>query len=272
MVRLILCAISLAALPASAEDVGKLIRECDEIAGGPITSGCCECAKLEAVAKKSTDQAALAKIALESKYDASARHSAAGRLTDQALLSKVSETGWDPIVRARATAALDPSNPSLKRISGYSDTPGAIARIKLAVQDPIIRARFPRIVFTAQIGEIFQSYGSNSAKPGESVHFALSQDGKTLAEKSWKTNFPGVIDYSVRPGSYEGALAFQRADLDGSGFLKVLLAYPLNNPAIDIYDLKKLSNSEIPELRDAAEQRIREICAGPRNMFNAVCP
>lgn len=248
---MVICAL-LAALPARAEDVEKLIRECNEFASKPIPSGVGACDKLEAAVKKSTDQTALAKVALEAKYDSDARQAAVEKLTDQALLAKIAETGQDPIDRAKAVAAMDGSNPSLKRLAGSlegvsSHTSESIARVKLAMQDPRIRGRFPRLVFTARVGGIHQGYGDSLAMPGEAVYFVLSQDGKTLAKGNWKTDFPQAI-YSTVP-SYTPP-AFQGADVHGEEFLIVLL----QNPVFTQDDLNALSWSVIPELRLAAQR------------------
>jgi hypothetical protein len=211
-----------------------------------------------------TDQALLAKIALKDQ-DFYIRLKAVKRLTDQAMLTQVAENGGDQFVRATAIAAMDESNPALKRLAGdlgasTSDAGGSIARVKLAIQEPLIRSRLPRIVFAPRVSDVSQSY-TQSGVPldmrGESVSFVLSQDRKKLAEKEWSTDFPGQ----------SAALTFLAAKVHGED----LLAELLHNAVFMQDDLAKLSSSEIPEVRQAAvgnltnQALLAKIAAGDKN-------
>jgi uncharacterized DUF497 family protein len=212
-------------------------------------------------AEKLTDQVLLAKVALvDMDFDAlhlkgefDVRRIAAGKLTDQALLAKIAVGGKSRTVRAMAVAAMDESNPALRRLAGNLgastfDTFESVARVKLAIKGPRIRDRFPRIVFVPRVSNLSQLYdgkGGPFVVSGESVFFELSQAGETLAKKNWITNFPGMS----RPLTFLGAEVH----------CEELLVGLLHNPLFTEDDLAALSSSEIPEVRQAAKQRLGQI-------------
>ena len=204
-------------------------------------------AKIAAVAEL-TDQASLAKIAVESK-DPIVRGAAAGKLTDQAALAKIAVESEDPVIRTKAIAAMDGSNPALRRLAGLGGsslsgracsgdscrTGTSIAEIKLAIQEPRIRSRLPGIVFAASVSAESRSYsggGGSVIASGESVSVVLSQAEKTLAEKHWSTGFPTLSDFPVR---------FWPAGVHGED----LLAELLRSAVFTQDDLAELSSSEI---------------------------
>jgi len=191
-----------------------------------------------------TDQATLAKIAVEDKYEVS-RRAAVGRITNQAFLAKISERAEDRFVRAVAIAALDGSNPALKRLAGDLgtetwDSVRSVARIKLAIQEPRIRNRHPGIVFAPSVSPHSLSYfapnGGQANKQGESVTFVLSEAGDTLAKQNWSSDFPKGTD----------TLAFLAASVNNESLLVELFHRFTQS------DLAELSTSEIVEVRKAA--------------------
>ena len=214
-----------------------------------------------AAVEKLTDLALLAKIAVEDK-NPTVRHVAAEKLTDQASLTKTAETPEDPedpVDRAEAIAELYESNPAMKRLAGNlgaltSDAGESIARIKLAIQEPRIQSRFPRIVFAASVYRVSRSYsyvdpqyGPGGIMRGESVSFVLSQDRKTLAEANWSTYFPQqTTDFT-----------FLAANVYGGD----LLADLLHSAVFTQDDLAELSSSEIPEVRRAAVRNLTDQAA-----------
>jgi hypothetical protein len=198
-----------------------------------------------------TDQAKLAKIAIED-HDLYVRLRAVENLNDQALLAKVAEKGGDKFVRTMAIAAMDKSNPALKLLAGdlgtsTSESGASIARIKLAIQEPPIRNRLPRILFVGSVSDISQTY-TRSGIPlemrGESVSFVLSEGRNKLAEKGWRTDFPGQL----------ATVTFLGAKVHGED----LLAELLHHAVFTQDDLTELSSSEIPEVRQAAVGKLTD--------------
>jgi hypothetical protein len=197
---------------------------------------------------KLTDQALLAKIAVEGKYD-EAREAAVEKLTDQALLAKIAEQEESRFIRAKAVAAMDESNPALKRWAGdlsalTSDTVESIARFRLAIHEPRITNRFPKVIFLVALRPYYQEYfslngtGDERTMSGELVRFTLNQATVTLALKDWGTNFPAKTKDPT----------FLAAQVHGED----LLAELLDRAEFTQGDLAELSSSEIPELRQAA--------------------
>lgn len=211
----------------------------------------------QAAVGRLTGQAALAKVAFEGKAS-SVRIAAIGKLTDQTALAKVAENGGDRSVSAAAIAAMDDSNPALKREAGNlgastDDAIVSVARIKLAIQEPRIRNRFPRIVLMARVFPIWQGYGVYgnilARMDGEDVTFVLSQAGKTLAQKHWSTDFPGSMPESGMPG---------RTVLPAKVHGGDLLAELLHNAVFTPDDLAELSSSEILMVRQAAVRNLTD--------------
>jgi hypothetical protein len=204
-----------------------------------------------AALRKLTDQAALTKVAVESK-DAAVRSAAVEKLTDQAFLATIAEKGSDRFVRSKAIAAMDGANPAMKRLAGYlgaltSDALESIARIKLAIQEPRIRNRLPRIAFASVVSGDDARYQKSAGvvyMPGERVSFVLSRAGETLAENHWSTDFPKQTP----------ELAFTAASVHGED----LLARLLHGAVFRQDDLSELSSSEIPELRQAAVRNLTD--------------
>jgi hypothetical protein len=213
-----------------------------------------------------TDQSLLAKIATQNK-DIDVRLAAIGKLTDQALLVKIFEDKNDvfsvsAVIRTAAVAAMDASNPFIKGIAQLDVQAGllkgsneelstspevSIARLKLAIQEPRIRARFPGILLSARVSAKQVGYSTGGFKGvsllrGESISVSLSQGGETLAEKDWVSDFPRTM-LPFNPDS-----DFEYARVRGDE----LLARLLRNAVFTQDDLSDLSLSEIPEVRSAA--------------------
>lgn len=215
----------------------------------------------KAAIEKLTDQAPLAKVAVAA-INADARRATVGKLTNQTLLAKIAVEDKDQITRLLAIASMDGSNPALKSHAelgesslgitpsqvAYRDRAGrSIARIKLAIQEPRIRSRFPGIVSAISVDAVSQSYTGNKHAEGESISVILSQSGETLAVKDWSTDFPMMIS--------EYGPHFIPAEVHGED----LLAELLSNSVFTQDDLVELSSSKIPEVRLAARQRLAQI-------------
>ena len=210
-----------------------------------------------------TDQMLLAKIAIGNNSPV-VRDAVFRKLTNQTLLTRLAAEDMNRDVRLRAIAAMDESNPAIKHFAGDLHNSSlnpieSIARIKLAVQEPHIRNRFPGILLTVSYSNIFQSYGEFGIKSvtGESVSFVLSQTGKVLAKREWKTVFPTTFKFGL--GSQSTPI-FLPAEVHG----EELLAELLRNKEFTQDDLAGLSSSEIPELRLVALQKHAEIQNNPK--------
>jgi hypothetical protein len=206
----------------------------------------------QAAVQKLTDHALLEKVAAESSYWA-VRQNAIGKLDEQAALTKAAKEIQDRSLRLQAIAARDPSDPNLNYLAGNlgaptSDPMQSAARIKLAIREPRIRNRFPLIVFTPQVALRSHGYfgiSKGGTMPGESVAFELRQAGQTLAQKTWSTVFP----------QQTWEFVFLAAHVDATDLLRELLRKAVFTPD----DLAELSSSEIPELRQAAQERLAQI-------------
>ena len=150
-------------------------------------------------------------------------------------------------MRVKAVAAMDESNPALERLAGdlvalTSDVLASTARIMLAIQEPTIKNRLPRIVFIPSVTPKYRGYLTeerhNVSIQGESVSFVLSWAGKAVAAKEWSTEFPSITE----------KLEFLPAEVHGEDLLKVLL----KSAVFTQDDLAELCASEIPEVRRAA--------------------
>jgi len=160
----------------------------------------------------------------------------------------------DPIALAEAVAGLSETDPALKVMAGFMGGPAAntrqaIARIKLALIDPVIRSRLPRAEFRLSISGNSAGYSglasaaSGNARGGsirgESVLFMIGQDGHILAREGWNSSFPEIV------GSLSG---FCGAKVVAGKFLAQLL----RQPEFKREDLAGLSKSRIPEVREGA--------------------
>ena len=207
-----------------------------------------------------TDQALLARFATQ-RADLDVCQAAIEKLTDQALLTRLAQKEEDRSVRAAAIAAMDGSSPAVRSWAGdlgtlTFDLIESTARVSLAIREPRVRDRFPRIVFTARTNPNVQLYRSVLAgvgaipgheggmTPGESVCFALCEDGKSIAKRIWKTDFPQHTD----------TFAFVPARVTGAELLGELLRFNRFTQE----DLIALSASDVPEFREAVVWKLTD--------------
>ena len=192
-----------------------------------------------------TDQAQLAKVA-QTGVDPHVRWIAVAKLKDQALLAEVA-AGRDPLVRAKAIAAIAEDSPELEHLTGdlgalTTDAGESIARVRLALEDPLIHSRLPALEFTPGVSEMSVTYAagvaSRAPKQGESIAFVVTQGRKTLAKNNWVTVFPPQTK----------TRDFVAAEVHG----EELLAELLHNGAVTQDDLAGFAASGIPEVRLAA--------------------
>ncbi len=253
------CALLFTNIPfaTNSKDIEVLIRKC-------ALHDMDACSDLSAAVPNLNDQELLAKIAVEDR-DAVVRLAAVEKLTDRALLAmvglKAEDDGYTGYIRHKGIAAMDDSDPAMKSLVGFHggtlDAGEWIARIRLAIQEPRIRSRFPRIVFAARVSLLWQGYYLGANMPGESVSFVLSHGGETLAKKKWSTNFPDSLYLSQDHATHArsaGAYDFLPADVHGED----LLAELLHNAVFTQVDLAELCSSEIPELPQAALRNVTD--------------
>ena len=134
--------------------------------------------------------------------------------------------------------------------------------MKLATQEPTIRARFPRLHCNAKVGPTSQEYGYGrygqgqvylGRMHGEDLTLTLRQDNTTIAEASWSTNFPHSTKLITH---FIGAEVSLVDDL----MTTLLLRREFTQA-----DLAVLSKSSLPDVRAAAA---RFVCPGQ----TSVCP
>jgi hypothetical protein len=192
-----------------------------------------------------TDQAQLAKVA-QTGVDQHVRWTAVTKLRDRALLAELA-TARDPLVRARAIASIEEDNPEFGHLTGdlgalTTDAGESIARVRLALEDPLVHRRLPAITLVPRVSELSVAYTGGGAKrapmQGESVSFVVTQGRKTLAKNSWSTDFPAQTK----------TRGFVAAEVHG----EELLAELLHNEAVTQNDLAEFARSETPEVRYAA--------------------
>jgi hypothetical protein len=149
-------------------------------------------------------------------------------------------------------SSLSDADPALRLLAGsmhagFAHDPAvALARIKLALREPRIKARLPQLALRVTIRDISANYLTGCTVPGERVDFEVLQGGKSLARKRWSSVFPGAI-YIADPAKKSG-FDFVPAAVNGGELLVNLLRHP----AFTQDDLAELSRSEIPEVRAAA--------------------
>jgi hypothetical protein len=226
----------------------------------------------ETAVRKITDQALLTRVAIGDK-DEYVRRAAVERLTDQAVLAKVAigdkdgNVRWvaverlvdpalkaqlkSPVGRANLIGELQDSDPILMkiatdRIGATLDASECIARMKLAVREPRIQSRFPGLQCKTYARETGQRYLGSGILflHGETVFIRFHQNGKTLAEARWHTEFPPSTTSSY----------FKPADVNGGELLKKLFHLRAFTPE----DLAEFCRSKIPEVRIGAGGNITD--------------
>ncbi len=170
----------------------------------------------------------------------------------------------DPIARARSVAALSDEDPALRQLAGANEgfvrpagTVPAIARVRLALQEPRVRARLPGMAFTVSVDGTSERYervgaGTFVVVHGESVSFRAIQEGRTLVERQWSTSFPETL--SSQPWGGSGPPRFVGAHVSELPFLEELFRLPVFTQA----DLTELTRSELPEVRAGSVRNLTD--------------
>ena len=134
----------------------------------------------------------------------------------------------------------------------------SIARIRLAIREPRINARFPGLECDAEVSPIRHAYtwqsafrpfgasGSEEVVLGEEVTINLRQGGTSLIKRTWSTNFP----YTIQPP----VPTVLPAEVTGEDLMVGLLSRSALTPE----DLTELVHSRIPEVRIGAAANLTD--------------
>ena len=117
----------------------------------------------------------------------------------------------------------------------------SIARLTMATQSPRVQARFPGLTCVATQSEMSQKYQSGGTVNGERVTIKCDQQGRTVSEGSWSTEFR----FSISPldaGSFLGAKVASEE----------VLVKVLSLSGFQPDDLAEMASSPIPEVRIGA--------------------
>ena len=206
---------------------------------------------------KGASQEILARVALDDA-DQQIRSAAIELLTDQATLARIAAGDKDEGNRIKALGLVAESNPVLKNrafLDGASVYAGskaeiAFARIKLAIQEPIIRNWFPGLVASASVSArscTYREVGGNHqvVERFESSSIYLIQDGKSIASKTWEPYCPARVS---NPDP------FPSNTVRAEELLRKLLA----DPQFTQDDFVRLSSSFVPEVRMAAVEKLAD--------------
>jgi hypothetical protein len=182
------------------------------------------------------------------------RLAVAERLRNEGILETIARE--DPTCPARATAASRlASKAALQRLADDRrwDIDGcsrAIARLKLAILEPLIAARIPTLRLQLWASNIEQNYsrpGSAGLAVGESIAADLYVGNTRVCQETWVTDFPGSIAY--------GTLPLIQAKVD----IKPLLTKLLHLPMFTRQDLVEISTSAaLADVRSAALANIKQ--------------
>jgi len=204
-----------------------------------------------------TNNAALAKVALEARFSW-IREAAATRLDNPILLARVGGKKADIASYAKAVANLSNSDPAIRRIAGplrltETDAAESVARVKLALQSPIIINRWPDLeaVFTIEgTSRTYHVTTSSTAggqtsfsagdeeRHGADVRITLRSGSHTLAEGFWAGKYPS----ETPPGT------IKPQDVH----IEQLFSNLFSNEQVPQDYLAAVAKSEIPEIRMAA--------------------
>ncbi len=232
-----------------------------------------DCKATDSAIGKLTDQAMLGKVAIEGEAEC-ARELAVEKVTDQVLLARVAERGDEsPVTRFKAIAAVDDSNPVLMRLAGdlasvTNDARQSLARVKLAIQDPLIKNRIARTVLEASIRDIQEGYtdaGADArrnpmlnALPGYPPPDVVTFDGEALTFKLVRADSVAVVEsnwctvFEQKMWSHGGA--FIPARVEAGEFMAKLF----HLPSFTHDDLLRAVGSTIPEVRLGAVADIND--------------
>jgi hypothetical protein len=212
-------------------------------------------------AKRLTDDSLKVEVAMKERNEPNpeAGVAAVERLNDQTLLAKVAgqAPNWD--VRTAAIRKIpdqgdlyeltvEGSPTRQYEVSKNWEAKRCLTRMKIATLEPLIKSHFPRLQCEGTIADISQDYGMGTAAlatlKGEQDTIRFLQDGGTIAQASWSTEFPN---------STQG-FGFVPAKISCGDVMKQLL----HQDAFTLADLSELSYSYIPEVREGARWNIEK--------------
>jgi hypothetical protein len=233
----------------------------------------------QAAAEKLTDQTLLAKIAVEDK-DSHVGEVAAEKLTDQTLLAKVAVGDGSFSRRGRAgrlTAIARLTDQAvLAKIAGdmgrtAANPEQAAARICLVLRDPTIS----KLVPSAEIRTSYESeskyYDRCETFPdghelcagayeveGEVISFTISAGP---CQKPFTPSCSGLLAHDVWRTSFPREMAAVGSAPDAQVDATDMMKEVFRRPEFTQEDLLKSTQSQIPEVRAAAENRLTELRA-----------
>jgi hypothetical protein len=156
--------------------------------------------------RRLTDQSLLFKLAMEgSRADGDGAsfdraRAAVETLNDQNLLTKVAQQARDWDIRALALQRI-PGQEKRGRLmaeaNDYNDDEfrRCTASLKLALLEPVIASRFPRIQYDGHLRPKSAGYVGDRmcSVTGEDITIQLVQDGRIIAKGKWSSGFDGAI-------------------------------------------------------------------------------
>lgn len=208
-----------------------------------------------------TNQAVLERAALILMNDANIMdYRAAGailsKLKNDEILARLASGAADPTLRVGAAANLS-DRAMIENFAGIPDMPTtdaveAVARIILALKDPIIVAKEPGahlVVSFGLSGSTSYSSGSGSVSRasarGEIFDLTVQRDAAALSHIQWASVLPTSIF-----AQHTGEIITIPARADATPMLTQILS----RPEFTLEDLRELSHSRISEVHQAARE------------------
>jgi hypothetical protein len=201
---------------------------------------------------KLTDQTLLATIAMEDLGPAG--DAAFAKLTDQTALARIATTAKERKPHAKAVTRLSDET-LLTTFAGNmdattSDLFEALARLRLALEDPVISARVPNAELAIaydSTGRVYEGRFSREPSSGEYIHFVVQQGSTVVLQGNWVTAFPFTVILAPP--------RFIPASVD----LPDALDRFLGRAEFTQEDLVTLAQSHIREVRDGAKSRLAKL-------------
>lgn len=234
-----------------------------EIAQNDADSG----VRLAAV-RKLTDQAVLAGI-VQNDADYDVRRAAVETLTDQSILAGIATNASEKDVQAAAIIKLEPIHEIVQRLGGdmcsmANEALECLCRLKLAIQDPCIQARFPNLGVRCSISYQTKEYrkgvgikgGETVRIPGEIVCMELFQGDTIVADRSWvaqSAEFIVAIKHEIEGKSLISG-GTQLAFVSVERLLDDLFCCNVFTQQ----ELKDIVQSKVPEVRWAAVRKLTD--------------
>jgi hypothetical protein len=171
----------------------------------------------------------------------------------QVVLAKIASRDPDFRVRRAALTKLK-DQALLAKLAGNTnqttaDSVEAVARLCLALKDPVVIARIPDAKLTLAWANSPRNYyptttySTGISIGGENLIILIRQGSRTLASGTWRTDFPPSVNASVN---------FIPVTVQTSAIIGRLLS----QPEFAREDLLKLAESRIPEVRAGASQNL----------------